>query len=180
MPAEPALDPALRDLLTALDDGSPFDLARARAALDDFAAAVGGHGPAAGAVDLEIAGVRVRCYDAHARPGTPQLLWFHGGGWVTGSLAAVDPICRTLVARTAARVLSVDYRLAPEHPFPAALDDCVAVLREVAARGPVAVGGDSVGGGLAAAACRVVRDEGLPVVAQVLLTPLLDATLSCP
>ena len=79
---------------------------------------------------------------------------------MTGSLDAVDPMCRALLARTGAPLTSVDYRLAPEHPFPAALDDCTAVLRALAQEGPVAVGGDSAGGGLAAAACLRLRDEG--------------------
>lgn len=113
-------------------------------------------------------------------PRTPALVWFHGGGWVTGSLDAVDPLCRALTGRTGAPLTSVAYRLAPEHAFPAAHEDCVAVLRSVAQDGPVAVGGDSVGGGLAAAACLALRAEGLPVVGQVLVNPLLDATLSCP
>jgi acetyl esterase len=173
-------DPALRELLEAFDDGSPFELARARAMLDEFAAAVGGCTGTDDARDEQVAGVRVRCYEPAGPARGPRLVWCHGGGYVTGSLAAVDPICRMLLQRTQAPLTSVDYRLAPEHPFPAALEDCVAVLRAAAERGPVAVGGDSAGGGLAAAACLELRGEGLPVVAQVLLTPLLDATLSSP
>lgn len=178
--AAPTADPALRELLDAFDDGSPFELAKARAMLEEFAAAVGGSRGGDDAHDRELAGVRVRRYEPTGPARGPELVWFHGGGWVTGSLDAVDPICRALLARTRAPLTSVDYRLAPEHPFPAAFEDCVAVLRAAAQRGPVAVGGDSAGGGLAAAACSALREEGLPVVAQVLLTPLLDATLSSP
>lgn len=176
----PRADPALRELLEAFDDGSAFELAHARATLDQFAAAVGGGGGCEDAADEQLAGVRVRRYTPHGPRRGPALVWLHGGGFVTGSLAAVDPICRMLLRRTGAPLTSVDYRLAPEHPFPAALEDSVAVLRAAAQQGPVAVGGDSAGGGLAAAACLELRGQGLPIVAQVLLTPLLDATLSSP
>ena len=175
-----SVDPVLGELLRSLDDGSAFDLARARTALDAFAQVVGAPVPGAATVDEEVAGVPVRRYLPAGPPQGPPLVWFHGGGWVTGSLAAIDPMCRAVLTRTNAPVTSVDYRLAPEHPFPAALDDCVAVLRALAAQGPVAVAGDSAGAGLAAAACLQVRDEGLPVLAQLLVNPLVDATLSQP
>ena len=175
-----SVNPALSGLLDAFDDGSPFDVHRARAAVDAFATAVAAAAACGDADDGRVAGVAVRRYRASTAGRGPALVWFHGGGFVTGSLDAVDPMCRSLLARTRAPLTSVDYRLAPEHPFPAALDDCVAVLRATAADGPVAVGGDSAGGGLAAAACLAVRDEGLPVVGQLLITPLLDATLSSP
>lgn len=174
-----AVDPELRALLDAFDDGSPFDLAQARASLDELSSAIAATGPADDARDSVVAGVRVRTYDraAGVPPGLP-LVWLHGGGWVTGGLDAMDPLCRQLLSRAGAPVTSVDYRLAPEHPFPAALEDCTAVLRARAVEGPVVVGGDSAGGALAAAACRLLHDEGLPVAAQLLLTPLTDCTLS--
>lgn len=176
----PDVDPALRELLDAFEDGDAFDVAKARAALDEFAQLVGAIGPEVATRDAVVAGVRVRDYLPAATGPGPGLVWFHGGGFVTGSLDAVDPMCRALLARTGAPLTSVDYRLAPEHPFPAALEDCTAVLRARAEDGPVAVGGDSAGGGLAAAACLQLRDEGLPVVTQLLVTPLLDCTLSQP
>lgn len=180
MSSDPDVDPALRELLDAFADGDAFDVAKARTALDLFAQLVTAPGPDVATRDGEVAGVRVRDYlPAAVGPG-PALVWCHGGGFVTGSLDAVDPMCRALLARTGAPLTSVDYRLAPEHPFPAALDDCTAVLRARAQEGPVAVGGDSAGGGLAAAACLRLRDEGLPVVGQLLVTPLLDCTLSQP
>jgi acetyl esterase len=176
-----SLDPALARLLEDFqDDGSPFDLMRARDMVDAFAQAVGAAGEDGQTRDEEMAGVAVRRYLPEAPRRGPTLVWCHGGGWVTGSLAAVDPLCRALVARTRAPLVSVAYRLAPEHPFPAALDDCVAVLRAVSLDGPVAVGGDSAGGGLAAAACLQVRPERQRVVGQLLVNPLLDATLSGP
>jgi len=102
--------------------------------------------------------LRVRVYRPASGEPLPGLLWFHGGGWAVGSLDSHDPICRHLALTTPCRVLSVDYRLAPEHPFPAAVDDCWAAV-EWAAReanelgidpARLAVGGDSAGGNLAA------------------------------
>ena len=176
------VDPDVPALLDAFDDGYPFDLVGARAALDDLSRAIAAPGPAADAHDTVVAGVRVRRYDApdDGPTGGPDLplVWLHGGGFVTGGLDAMDPLCRQLLARAGAPVTSVDYRLAPEHPFPAALEDCTAVLRALAGAGPVVVGGDSAGGALAAAACQALREEGLPVLAQLLVTPLTDCTLS--
>lgn len=175
--ADPVLDPALRELLDAFGEDDAFEVHRARAALDDFAAAVA-LPRAASTEDGELAGVPVRRYAA--RGGGPDLVWFHGGGFVTGSLDAVDPLCRAAAERTGGAVLSAAYRLAPEHPFPAALDDAVAVLRAAAQAGPVVAAGDSAGAGLAAAAARVVAADGLPVVGQLLLCPWLDLTLRAP
>jgi acetyl esterase len=174
------VDPALRALLEAFEDGDPFDVHRARAAIDAFAEDMAAEVPSGDTDDVAIAGVHVRRYRPSAPGRGPALIWFHGGGFVTGSLDAIDPICRSVLVRTGAPLTSVDYRLAPEHPFPAALEDAVAVLRALAASGPVAVGGDSAGAGLAAAACLAVRGEGLPVVAQLLVNPIVDATLSRP
>jgi acetyl esterase len=107
------------------------------------------------------------------------LLYLHGGGFVIGSLETHDSQCRQLALRTGAAVLALDYRLAPEHPFPAAFDDAFAALR-LLAREPqrfgmtgraLAVGGDSAGGTLAAACALMARDERLPVSMQVLITP---------
>lgn len=169
------VDPALGALLGSFDDDrGPLDVAQARVGLDAFARAVGAGAPPVAASDDVVAGVPVRRYLPDGPARGPELVWLHGGGWVTGTLDAVDPLCRSIAARTGAPLTSVGYRLAPEHPFPAALDDCVAVLR--ATPGPVAVGGDSAGAGLAAAACLLTRD--LALRAQVLVNPLLDATLS--
>jgi len=170
------VDPALASLLCAFDDGDALDVAQARAGLDAFALAVSEGAPEVPYEDGLLAGVPVRRYRPNGPARGPELVWFHGGGWVTGSLSAVDPVCRQITARTGAPLTSVGYRLAPEHPFPAALEDCVAVLR--ATPGPVAVGGDSAGAGLAAAACLLTRD--LPLLAQVLVNPLVDATLASP
>jgi len=121
--------------------------------------------------------------DAHC----PILVYFHGGGYVKGGIDESDAFCRNLARVTRHIVLSVDYRLAPEHPFPAALDDAVAATRWAAthadelggAPGPLVVCGESAGGNLAAVACLRLRTE--PRVAirhQVLLQPVVDFTLS--
>ena len=117
-----------------------------------------------------------------ARPG-PALVYFHGGGWVIGSLDTHDNLCRALANRSRARVVSVDYRLAPEHPWPAAPEDCYAVVRHLAERGAelgidgsrLAVGGDSAGGNLAAVVALMARDRSGPALRhQLLLYPVVD------
>jgi len=135
------------------------------------------------AADVDPGGVSARLYvpQAAAGPG-PLLVFFHGGGWVQGSVRSHDSGCRWVADRAGLRVLSVDYRLAPEHVFPAAFDDAVAAYRAVAEEPEhfgadrLAVGGDSAGGNLAAALCLHARDAGLPAPAfQWLLYPATDA-----
>jgi len=114
----------------------------------------------------------------------PTLVFYHGGGFVIGSLASHDRDCRALANRGQCQVIAVDYRLAPEHPFPAAVDDAVAALeRIVGAAGEfdvdparVAVGGDSAGGNLAAGTALVAAGEGLPLAFQLLVYPATDCT----
>jgi len=121
-------------------------------------------------VEDRLAGsVRVRVYEPS--PGDAALVYFHGGGWVTGSVDTHDGITRALAARSGRTVVSVDYRLSPEHPFPDGLDDARTAARWALDRfDVVAVGGDSSGATLAA----VVARE-LPVALQVLICPVLDA-----
>ena len=113
----------------------------------------------------------------------PVIVYFHGGGFVLGSIATHDGICRSLAAGTSAIVISADYRLAPEHRYPAAALDAYAVLlwaREHAGplggdRARIAVAGDSAGGNLAAGCCLRARDEGGPPIAfQLLIYPYVD------
>jgi acetyl esterase len=144
-------------------------------AVEDRAIAVGGR---------EVP-VRVYRPDGPARPGAAVFL--HGGGWVFGDLQSHDGICRSLTRRSGITTVAVDYRRAPEHPFPAGLDDAVGVIRWLAARGgeigvpagPLAVAGDSSGASMAAAAAVVLRDEGdSPVAFQALLYPATDPAMS--
>lgn len=120
-----------------------------------------------------------RLYAPSAAPGLPVLLYLHGGGFTIGDLETHDSLCRQLALRSGGAVVALDYRLAPEHPFPCAVEDSWAAMRWLAAQGSalrldgrrLAVGGDSAGGTLAAVAALHARDIGLPLAAQVLITP---------
>ena len=112
----------------------------------------------------------------------PVLVYYHGGGWTLGSLATYDSLCRALTRGSSGLVVSVDYRLAPEHPFPAAVDDAHLALEWVARNAAefggdarrLAVGGDSAGGTLATVVARRARQEQLPVSYQALFYPSTD------
>jgi acetyl esterase len=113
----------------------------------------------------------------------PVYVYFHGGGWVIGNLETHDVVCRQLTAASGTSVVSVDYRLAPEHKFPAAVDDAWAATRWVVAHagelgldaGRLAVGGDSAGGNLAAVVALMARDAGGPAIGlQILIYPVTD------
>lgn len=141
--------------------------------------------PGVEALDLAIAGLEARLYRPAAAGPLPALLWLHGGGLVMGTFLQDDLRLRTLAADAGVAVLAIDYRLAPEHPYPAALDDAFAALGWLAGEGPVdgldparlAVGGASAGGGLAAALALRARATGGPALAfQLLLYPMLDDT----
>ena len=110
----------------------------------------------------------------------PVLLYLHGGGFVIGGLETHDSLCRQLALRAHCAILALDYRLAPEHPFPAAVDDACGALQWLAREGAaalgldphrIAVGGDSAGGTLAAVAALWARDRGLRLALQLLITP---------
>ncbi|CAI8873018.1 alpha/beta hydrolase [Pseudomonas sp. IT-P291] len=127
--------------------------------------------------DFELAGVAVRCYQPPAS-GASCIVYLHGGGWVVGDLDSHDFICAEWASTLGVRVVAVDYRRAPEHPFPAAFDDCLKVWRALLARplqldpARMLVAGDSAGGNLAAALCLALRDAGEPLpCAQVLIYP---------
>jgi acetyl esterase len=112
----------------------------------------------------------------------PTIVWYHGGGWTTGSLETGDIVARALSGGTPAVVVSVAYRLGPEHPWPAATEDVTAALQWAAAHigelggdpKRIAAGGDSAGGTLAAVAAQLARDSGPHLAAQILIYPVLD------
>ncbi len=152
-------------------------------------AAAGPRRPMAAVEGLELPGpagpIPARLYVPRDLPATPQplLVYFHGGGWVVGGLDTHDGVCRFLAANVAARVLSVDYRLAPEHPFPAAVEDAFAAFRWANGQARelgsdparIAVAGDSAGGNLAAATSLLAHAGGGPRPAmQLLLYPVTD------
>ena len=133
--------------------------------------------------------VPVRVYHPAAPRPTAVVAFFHGGGWVIGDVDTHDDTCRLLCDRTGAVVVSVGYRLAPEHRFPAALDDCDDAVRWLGAHAadlgaagvPLGVAGDSAGGNLAAAVTVRARDRGSPAIAaQALVYPALDVTTERP
>lgn len=123
------------------------------------------------------------------RQGLPIVVFAHGGGWVSGDLETHDVMCRAIANRARALVLSVDYRLAPEHPYPAAVDDVFAVLAWVAEHGGelggdaqcIVVSGDSAGGNIATVAAIAARDRGGPrLLAQLLLYPCVASAMDTP
>jgi acetyl esterase len=134
-------------------------------------------------------GVRARLYVPPRAPGVSSaLVYFHGGGFVAGDIASHDVVCREIAERASVRVLSVDYRRAPEHRFPAAAVDAEAAFRwavnEASSLGidplRIAVGGDSAGGNLAAVVSLALRGARVAPAAQLLVYPVVDLTMSFP
>jgi acetyl esterase len=134
--------------------------------------------------DIDAGGVPARLYRPAVIRSSGLLLWFHGGGWVLGDLDSHDDLCRALANRGGFTVLSVDYRLAPEHPYPAALEDATTAIAWAHAHAAdlgcapiVAVGGDSAGGNLAAV---LANRPVVPVCFQALVYPCTDARMGHP
>ncbi|MFM7123823.1 MAG: alpha/beta hydrolase [Actinomycetes bacterium] len=135
--------------------------------------------------DIQAGSIPCRLYRPSANTDLGLLVFFHGGGWVIGDLNSHDGVCRSLANKSGHAVLSVDYRLAPEHKFPAAFDDCVAAVKwafdNAEALGidnsRMAVGGDSAGGNLAAA---VALAEVVPLKFQMLIYPAVDMRMESP
>ncbi len=147
-------------------DAISLTIAQQRAIYDTMCRAFHqGHPPGMVTTDRLVAGVPCRIYQGAA----PQVVYLHGGGFVVGGLHSHDDICAELCARTGLSVTSVDYRLSPEHPHPAAFDDSVAVVSALLAAGPVILVGDSAGANLAAATAHALR--GTPILGQVLVYP---------
>lgn len=135
--------------------------------------------------------ITARCYrpaSVSAQAAAPALIFYHGGGFVLGSLESHDAPCRQLALRSQGVVVAIDYRLAPEHRFPAGLDDAIAAFRELAgtaaARGldprRLAVGGDSAGANLAAVVAQQTRHDPIRPCFQLLIYPTVDMTMSFP
>ena len=194
-----ALDPQVKTVLDQLAslNGPPIQelgVTEARALLERLAAIGGPPAEVARVEERTFAGpagdVPVRIYRPTDDAGPqPVLVWFHGGGWVLGSIEGSDLTCRNLAAQSGVVIVSVGYRLAPEHPYPSGLGDCYAALVWVAATAGdlgidpdrVAVGGDSAGGNLAAVVALAARDRGGPAVRfQLLVYPVTDALMSHP
>ena len=133
--------------------------------------------------------IPVRVYWSDRDGPHPILVYFHGGGWVLGNLDTVDDTCRALAMAARCAVVSVDYRLAPEHKFPSALEDAYAATRWASDFAPelggdpqrLAVAGDSAGGNLAAVVALLARDLGGPrITAQVLVYPIVEHNFDTP
>jgi acetyl esterase len=139
--------------------------------------------PVASAADQRSpGGVPVRVYEP-LDPRGSTLIYLHGGGWVVGDVETHDPLCRRVANATGARVVSVDYRLAPEHPFPASLDDAEDVLHWLWTEDPgrpLGVAGDSAGASLAAGLALRARDKQIPLAAQLMLYPATDPAMTSP
>ena len=188
------LDPDIATMLAATPAHPPYAELGAEAARESFRRAVAdGRGPdwtpepAHEVSDRRLegpdGGIPVRVYRPSERVPLPVVVYFHGGGWTIGDVDTHDAQARMLCNGVDAVVVSVDYRLAPEHPFPAAFDDAVAAVRWVARHAGdvggdparLAVAGDSSGGNLAAAVCLSARDhDGPPIAAQCLIYPVTD------
>ena len=180
------LDSQARAWLQAAADGGlrPYQelgVAEARQFVDGNAVELFGHLEHVAVIEeTNVGGVPARVY----RPEDGEdraLVWLHGGGWVIGSIASHDPLCRALAARSGCTVVAPGYRLAPEDPHPAAVDDAWAVTAWAASEfGQIAVGGDSAGGHLAAVVALRARDRGVPLRLQVLVVPVTDCSFATP
>lgn len=191
---DPELAAPLEGFLGAVNGGFDLgDIPGARRTIDGVVAAVKANAPPVEGVetrDLDVPGfeggppVRVRVYRPTARSeALPALLWMHPGGWVLGSIELDDLTAAQLAKDVECVVVSVEYRLAPEHPYPAALHDCYAALKWLAAESAglavdpnhIALGGSSAGGNLAAALALLARDRNeVRPVYQLLIYPALD------
>jgi acetyl esterase len=191
--AIPRLDPQVEQLLETDEaavavDVVPLEEARAEGArlwAEHFGQVEDVHS----VEDLDADGVPVRVYrPVETVETSPALVYFHGGGWVMGSIDTHDGLCRALANRTPCVVISADYRLAPEHRYPAALDDAWTATKWVTEHAEdlrldpmrIGVGGDSAGGTLATVVARKARDAAVPLAAQLLVYPVTSHAFETP
>jgi len=188
MPLHPQAKAFINQL--SLANGAPTEslsIEEARRLSAEFKKVGGLPEPIAQVTDVELPGpagpIPVRVYRPDVCDRLPVVLFFHGGGWALGDLDSYESPCRALANASGCVVVSVAYRLAPEHKFPAGLQDCYAATRYVVERSElinvdarhVVVAGDSAGANLAAAVCLMARDRGGPLIAcQVLIYPVTD------
>jgi len=188
MPVKPEVQPFL-DMMAAVElpltEQTPEGLREGYAALSAIAVKE----DVAAVADRSVPGPRgdvpVRVYRPAGVEGDalPILVWLHGGGWVIGDVETYDALARALANRAGAVVVSVDYRLAPEDPYPAGLEDCIAAVRWVADNAAelggdpdrIALGGDSAGGNLTAVVAQQLRESGPALRFQLLVYPVTDA-----
>ncbi len=197
-PSHDRLDPQIAAVLAAAASSGAVELhhlspPEARVQYRDLLRAVAGRTPALWRVfDRSIPGpddeLTLRLYQPCAGP-RPALVFFHGGGWSFGDLDSHDHVCRWLCLYSGCVVAAVDYRLAPEYKFPAAIEDAIAATTWVAENAEtigadtsrIAVGGDSAGGNLASVVALHARDSGAPALRfQLLIYPAVDMTMSSP
>jgi acetyl esterase/lipase len=179
-------DPGLRAFMIAGErlyppDAVNFSMAEQRAFYDKYCAHFRKQRPSGiSSEDFKVGDVPCRLYRSDAMEKPPLLLYLHGGGFVLGGLDSHDDVCAEICDGAEAAVVAVEYRLAPEHPFPAAFEDCWQVLQYLGRHySKIAVGGDSAGGNLAAALSLKARDEGSPkLMGQLLIYPGLGGDMS--
>ncbi|MCH7816030.1 MAG: alpha/beta hydrolase [Proteobacteria bacterium] len=193
------LDPQAQALLDSIEQSgtaplNTYSAVAARELYDQASELVRGTPPEPFAIEtLAISGsssnIPARLYRPNAEPTLPILVFYHGGGYTIGSLDSHDGVCRSLCVEAQCIVVSVDYRLAPEHKFPAGVDDAWAALQWVVDNAAilggdvarVAVGGDSAGGNLAAVVCLKAKQSGEPqLVLQLLIYPGVEMSGSFP
>jgi acetyl esterase len=164
---------AILDAINGLRGPAPEDapVEQMRAGHDQETEQLAGEGPDVATEETELAGVPARVYTPPGARGT--VAYFHGGGWVVGKPRSTEAVCRALALASGATVANVDYRLAPEHPYPAAVEDALAATRALRAD---VVAGDSAGANLAAVVARKERSLKL----QLLVYPVADAGLNTP